>query len=214
MTTVESEYSVSEEIANSVTHMLGIVLGIAGMTLLIMLTASEGNMWKVASSIVYGTTLILLYTVSTLYHAFQQKKLKYLFKILDHSAIYLFIAGTYTVFTLVALRGPWGWSLFGIIWSLAAMGIIFKILFVGRFEALSVAIYLLMGWLVIIAMPPLITALPKEGLVWLTAGGVVYSIGVILYMKESIPFNHAIWHLFVLVGSACHYVAVFYCLLS
>ena len=213
ITAAQSEYSAVEERANVITHALGIVFGIAGMSALVVLTVRVGDAWSVISSSIYGTTLVMLFLASTLYHAFSGTKIKHVLKVLDHSAIYLLIAGTYTVFTLVALRGAWGWSLFGVIWGLALLGIVFKVLFVKRFKLLSVAIYLLMGWLVIVAMPPLANALPRGALLWLVIGGLIYTTGVILYLSKRIPFNHAIWHLFVLAGSASHYIAVLYCVL-
>ncbi|MFA0960225.1 hemolysin III family protein [Roseivirga sp. BDSF3-8] len=200
--------SLAEEIANSVTHGIGAGLSIAGLVVLVVLAVINGDAWHVVSVSIYGTSLVLLYLASTLYHSVLKPKAKRQLKILDHAAIYLLIAGTYTPFMLVNLRGPWGWSLLGTVWGLAIAGIVFKIFFIGRFERLSLAIYLLMGWLCVIAARPMITEIPTGGLIWLALGGVFYSLGVIFYRWEMLRFNHAIWHLFVLAGSICHYFAI------
>ncbi len=205
-------YSFREEVANSVIHGLGVVLSIAGLVGLVIMAVRAGDRWMVVSMSIYGSCLITMYLASTLYHAIPAQKAKKVFKVLDHSAIYLLIAGTYTVFTLGPLRGAWGWSIFGTIWGLAIAGIVFKIFFAGRFRAFSITLYLLMGWLCVIALPTLVRAVPPEGLAWLVAGGLAYSLGVVFYGVKRIPFNHAIWHLFVLAGSAFHYLAVLSCL--
>lgn len=197
-----------EEIANSVTHGIGVALSIVGLILLVFYSTLMGDVWRIVSFCIYGTCLILLYTASTLYHSFQSEKLKHYFRIMDHAAIYLLIAGTYTPVTLVSLRGGWGWSLFGVIWGLAIAGVLFKLFFVNKFNVLSTIIYLLMGWLVIIAIVPLVKAVAPAGLYWLIAGGLTYSAGTIFYLWEKLPFNHAIWHLFVLGGSICHFFAM------
>ena len=202
--------SLKEELANSITHGLGAALSIAGLVILVVLSSIQGDAWRIVSFSIYGTCLVLLYTASTLYHSFQSVRVKHVFKIMDHSAIYLLIAGTYTPFTLVLLRGIWGWSLFGIIWGLTITGILFKIFFVNRFSVLSTIIYLLMGWLIIIAFQPMITHVPSGALYWLLAGGIAYSAGTIFYAWEKLPFHHAIWHLFVLAGSLCHFFAVLF----
>ena len=151
---------------------------------------------------------MLLYTASTLYHAARSPRAKKIFKTLDHSCIYLLIAGTYTPFTLVTLRGSWGWTLFGTVWGLSLFGIIFKIFFVYRFKILSTIVYLIMGWLAIVAIRPLASALSTGGLLWVVAGGFFYTFGVVFYLGQKIPFHHSIWHMFVLGGSACHFVAI------
>lgn len=199
-----------EEIANTVTHGIGVGFSITGLILLVVRAALYGSAWQVVSFSIYGASLILLYLASTLYHGFQSPRLKSIFRIMDHTAIYLLIAGTYTPFLLVTLRGPWGWTLFGIIWGLALGGIIFKLVFGTKYEMLSTIFYLLMGWVVIIAIKPLIDVLPTGGLVWLVAGGLAYSLGVIFYAWEKLPYNHAIWHGFVLAGSFFHFFAVFF----
>jgi hemolysin III len=160
------------------------------------------------SCAVYGSTLICLYTASTLYHGIRSRRLKRVFKICDHSAIYLLIAGTYTPFLLVNLRGSWGWSLFAVIWGLAMAGILFKVWFVEYFSVFSTAVYLLMGWLALVAVKPMLLSVPHSGLLWLLAGGVLYTVGVVFYAWKKVPYNHAIWHGFVLAGSTCHYFAV------
>ena len=197
-----------EEIANTITHGIGVGLSIAGLVLLVVRAAIHGDAWQVTSFAIYGSSLILLYLASTLYHGFRSERVKRILRLLDHSAIYLLIAGTYTPFVLVTLRGPWGWTLFGIIWGLALLGVTFKLIFGHRYEMLSTVFYLLMGWVVIIAIKPLIAALPAAGLAWLVAGGLAYSLGVIFYVWEKLPYNHAIWHGFVLAGSFFHFFAV------
>lgn len=199
-----------EEIANTITHGIGVGLSIAGLVLLVVRAALYGSVWEVVSFSIYGSSLILLYLASTLYHGFRSPRLKAILRIFDHAAIYLLIAGTYTPFLLVTLRGPWGWSLFGTIWGLAFLGITFKLVFGPKYEILSTVFYLLMGWVVIIAIKPLIAALPFAGLAWLVAGGLAYSVGVIFYAWEKLPYNHAIWHGFVLAGSFFHFFAVLF----
>ena len=183
---------------------------IAGLVLLVIRAVLYGDVWQVVSFSIYGTSLILLYLASTMYHGFRSKRIKEILRIFDHSAIYLLIAGTYTPFLLVTLRGAWGWSLFGVIWGLALFGILFKLIFGPRYEIVSTAFYILMGWVVIIAIKPLIAALPAAGLFWLIAGGLAYTGGVVFYAWEKLPYNHAIWHAFVLAGSFFHFFAIFF----
>jgi hemolysin III len=197
-----------EEFANALTHGLGATAALAGGAVLITLAALYGDGWQLASAIVFGTSLLLLYLASTLYHAVQHPVVKGRLKVFDHCAIYLLIAGTYTPFTLIGLRGPWGWSLFAAIWSLALAGVVFKLFYTGRFKLLSTAIYIAMGWLVIVAIKPLLGALDGWTLGWMFAGGAFYTLGTVFYHRPSLPYSHAIWHLFVLGGSVCHYVAV------
>lgn len=198
-----------EELANTITHAVGVGFSIAGLVLLVVRAALYGDTWQVVSFSIYGSSLILLYLASTLYHGFRSPRLKEIFRVVDHAAIYLLIAGTYTPFLLVTIRGPWGWSLFGTIWGLALLGISFKIIFGPKYDILSTIFYLLMGWVVIIAIKPLLAALPLGGFLWLLAGGAAYSLGVIFYAWEKLPYNHAIWHGFVLSGSVFHFIAVF-----
>ncbi|MDQ3996288.1 MAG: hemolysin III family protein [Gemmatimonadota bacterium] len=200
--------SVGEEIANSVTHGVGLVLSVAALAFLVMATAATGDPWRVTAASVYGTTLVLLYATSTLYHALPGRRVKAVFQRLDHAAIYLLIAGTYTPFVLVPLRGGWGWSLLGVVWGLGVLGVVFKSVFGIRLAALSTVLYLGMGWLVVIAAAPLATRLPSAGLQWLVAGGVLYTLGVLFFAWDRIRYLHAVWHLFVLAGSAAHFCAV------
>lgn len=197
-----------QELANILTHALGVVLAIGGGAVLITLVTIHAGAREIVSVSVFVACLVLLYTASTLYHAAQDEQLKSRLKILDHCAIFLLIAGTYTPFTLAALRGGWGWSLFGIIWGLALLGIVFKLFFTGRFKRLSTATYIGMGWLVIIAIFPLIQVVTPWALAWLIAGGVFYTTGAAFYHITRLPYAHAIWHVFVLVGSICHFTAV------
>ncbi len=199
-----------EELINSITHGAGLALSVAGLVVLVTLAALKGTAWHIVGCSVYGATLVLLYSASTLYHSMRSPRLKRFFRIIDHASIHLLIAGTYTPFTLVNLRGGWGWTLFGLVWGLAALGILFKIFFVGRFPIASTAVYLLMGWLVVIAIKPLLTLVPSGGLLWLLAGGLAYSAGVVFFAWEKMPYNHAVWHVFVLTGSICHYFAVLF----
>ena len=199
---------IRDEIASALTHGLGAVAALAGGAVLITLTALHGDAWQLGASIVFGVTLLLLYTASTLYHAIQHPVAKGRLKVFDHCAIYLLIAGTYTPFTLIGLRGPWGWGLFIAIWSLALCGVIFKLFYTGRFKRLSTFIYIAMGWLIIVAIKPMLNSLDAWTLGWLLAGGVFYTLGTYFYHRESIPYSHAIWHLFVIAGSVCHFVAV------
>jgi hemolysin III len=197
-----------EEIANTVTHGIGLLLSIAGFVVLLVFAILRGTAWHIVACSIYGATLICLYSASTLYHAVVSSRLKRGLKIFDHSAIYLLIAGTYTPFLLLNLRGPWGWSLFGVIWGLALAGILFKCWFADHWEHLSTAVYVLMGWLVLIATKPVLAHVPSTTLLWLLAGGLFYSSGVIFYVWKRLPYSHAVWHLFVLAGSTCHYFAV------
>jgi hemolysin III len=199
-----------EELANSITHGIGLALSIVGFAVLLVLAALRGSAWHIVGCAIYGTTLICVYTASTLYHSISRPKFRRILKILDHSAIYLLIAGTYTPFLLVNLRGAWGWSLLGVVWGLAAAGIVFKVWFVDRFQFLSTAIYIAMGWLALIAVKPLFAAVPTTGFVWLVAGGLLYTIGVLFFAWKRVPYNHAIWHVFVMAGSICHFLAVLY----
>jgi hemolysin III len=204
-----TRYTVAEEIANSVTHGLGLAAAVAGTAFLVVLTATNGDGWQLASSAVYGTTLIALYLASTLYHAFRRPEVKRVLRIVDHCAIYLLIAGTYTPFALVVLRdGWWGWALFAAVWSLTVAGVVFKIFFTGRLNGLSTAIYVLMGWMCVLVAKPLVETLTVEALVWITAGGVAYTAGILFYHNRRIPYSHAVWHLFVIAGSAFHFLAI------
>lgn len=199
-----------DEWANSLTHGIGLLLSVIGMFILIMTPMQEGDHWKLINFGVYGLSLVLLYGSSTLYHFSRSPELKKLFRLLDHCAIYLLIAGTYTPFTMLLLEGGWGMTLFSIVWSLAAIGILFKIYFKTRFKFISTSIYLFMGWMVVIAAEPLMARFHYAGLMWIVAGGLFYTCGVIFYVMDKRKFFHAIWHLFVMCGSVCHYLAVFF----
>lgn len=205
-------HSQAEEIANSVIHGIGAGLSAAGLAILVTLSVKMGDPWRIVSFSIYGSTLVLLYTMSTLYHGLTNPRAKQLFGIFDHLAIYLLIAGTYTPFMLVSLRGGWGWSMFGIIWGLATLGILQATLF-PRLKLLGLIVYLAMGWLIVVPGKPLVAAVPIGGLVWLAVGGLFYTIGVVFYVNKRIHFNHAIWHLFVLGGSVSHFFAMFYFIL-
>lgn len=198
----------SDELASALTHGLGAVAALSGGSVLITLAAIYGDAWQLGASIVFGTTLLLLYLASTLYHAIQHPAAKARLKVFDHCAIYLLIAGTYTPFTLIGLRGPWGWGLFAAIWTLAVAGVVFKLFYTGRFKLLSTLIYVAMGWLVLVAIKPMLASLDQWTLTWLLLGGAFYTLGTYFYHRESIRFSHAIWHLFVITGSVCHFIAV------
>jgi hemolysin III len=199
----------AEEWANCLTHAVGVLLGLVGMAVLVTLSARRGDPWEVVAACVFGVSLVLLYTASTLYHTFRQPEMKRLLRKFDHAAIFLLIAGTYTPFLLVSLRGPWGWSLFGIIWGLAVAGMVLKFWFAGRFTIVSTLLYLAMGWLVVVATRPMLAAVAPTQLWFLLAGGFCYSGGTVFYLWRSLPYHHAVWHLFVLGGSICHYFAVY-----
>ncbi len=201
--------SEAEEWANCLTHAAGVLLSLAGMAVLVTVAARRGDTWDVVAATVFGISLVLLYTASTLYHTFRQPETKRLLRKFDHAAIFLLIAGTYTPFLLVSLRGPWGWSLFGIIWSLAVAGIVLKFWFAGRFTIVSTLLYLAMGWLVVVATRPMLAAVAPAQLGFLLAGGLCYTGGTVFYLWRSLPYHHAVWHLFVLGGSVCHYFAVY-----
>lgn len=198
----------AEELANSLTHGAGLILSVVGFAILLSLAVTRGSAWRIVSCAIYGSTLLCLYAASTCYHSIRARRLTRILKICDHSAIYLLIAGTYTPFLLVNLRGSWGWSLFAVIWGLAMAGILFKVWFVEHFSILSTAVYVVMGWLALVAVKPMLLRIPHSGLLWLLAGGVLYTVGVVFYAWKKVPYNHAIWHGFVLAGSTCHYVAV------
>ena len=201
--------SLGEEIASSVTHGLGLVGSIVMFPFLIIAAARDGDRWRVMSAIVFGMSLILLYAASTFYHALPGPRVKHVFRIIDHSAIYVLIAGTYTPFLLGPLRGPWGWSLFIVIWVLAIAGIVMKATLGIRWDRLSTIVYLVMGWIGAIAIKPLLERVSPTGLLWLLAGGLAYTAGVVFFVVDQrVRYAHSIWHLFVATGSVCHVVAV------
>ena len=205
-----AKYSRHEEIANSITHGIGALLGIAALVLLLVFSCIQGTTSHVVSSAIYGSALITLYLASTLYHAIPYPKAKKILQKLDHSSIFLLIAGTYTPFTLINLRGPWGWTIFGLVWGLALAGIILELATRKRYKKLSITLYLCMGWIIVIAIKPMLDNVATGGLLLLLSGGIIYSLGIIFYLWKSCPFNHAIWHMFVLAGSILQFFAVFF----
>jgi len=199
-----------EELFNSVSHIVGAALALAGLVVLVVSAAQRGDAWRIASFSVYGGTLFLLYLASSLYHA-TTGRAKKIFRVFDHQSIYLLIAGTYTPYTLVPLRGAWGWSLFGVVWGLAVFGVILDAVRGQGRRIPQLVIYILMGWLILVALKPLLAALPPWGLAWLAAGGLFYTSGVVFYvLARRFPYFHCVWHLFVLAGSACHYFSVLF----
>lgn len=199
---------VREEVANSVTHGLGLLASVAGAVVLVSLGLERGETWQAASAAIYGATLVALYAASTLYHALKGTRARGALRVVDHCAIFLLIAGTYTPVALVGLGGAWGWSLFGVAWSIAAAGIVFKVFAAGRYGALSTAAYVAMGWLCIVAARPLLVLLSPGALALLALGGLFYTAGIVFYRWERVPYSHAVWHLFVIAGSVCHYFAI------
>lgn len=198
-----------EEIANSITHGIGALLSIAALTILVIYSAAQGTLLHIISFSIFGGTMLLLYVSSTLLHSFPVGKAKDIFEIMDHSSIYLFIAGTCTPFLFIVIKGWLGWTLFGVIWGLALLGVVFKIFYCKRFLYLSTVLYIVMGWLIVFAWKPLITNLPMDGMVLLITGGVLYTLGSIFYVWRGFTFHHMVWHLFVLFGSVAHFFAVF-----
>ena len=197
-----------EELASALTHGLGATAALAGGAVLVTLAAKYGDAWQLGAAIVFGVSLLLLYLASTLYHAIQHPVAKGRLKVFDHCAIYMLIAGTYTPFTLIGLRGSVGWWLFSAIWTLALAGVVFKLFYTGRFKRLSTLIYIAMGWMIVVAAKPLLEALDAWTLGWLVAGGLSYTLGTVFYHRPQVRYSHAIWHLFVIGGSLCHYIAV------
>ena len=208
-----TEYTLGEEIANAVTHGVGTVLSMVGLALLVVHAARGHDPLRIASFTIYGTSLVLLHLASTLYHGLRPPRVKRIFRVIDHCSIYLLIAGTYTPFLLIALHDTQGFMLLGVVWGLALMGIIFQIALSGWFGKLSVLTYIGMGWLVVIVFRKLLVSLPIGGFLLLLGGGLSYLVGIIFYGWKNLPYHHAIWHLFVLGGSACHFFAIFFYLL-
>lgn len=206
----EVDYTVKEEIANSITHGVGVVLSIAALVVLVSLASMYGDIWRIVSFSIFGGTLVFLYLASTFYHVFRSQRAKDIFRVLDHSAIFLLIAGTYTPFTLVNLNGVLGWTIFGIIWGCAVIGVLMKVFCINRLRIFSTVLYVIMGWFAIFAIKPLLNVFSVSGFVWLITGGISYTFGLIFYCWNTLPFNHAVWHLFVLVGSVCHFFCMLY----
>ena len=203
-------YDPKEEKLNVISHAIGLVLSVLALVLLVVYASKEGSAWHIISFSIYGVSLIILYAASTFYHSAKSPKLRHRLNILDHAAIYVLIAGTYTPFTLVVLKGWVGWTIFGVSWGLALTGIILKLFFTGKYDKISTIAYVLMGWLIILAIKPLVNNLPFEGLMWLLSGGVFYTIGALLYSVKKLNYNHFIFHIFVLLGSFSHFMAVFF----
>jgi len=204
----ERPQTLGEEIANSVSHGIGLLAALIAFPILVGSAFNRGDLAGTVGASVFATTMVLLYLASTLFHALPPNRAKRVFQILDHSAIYLLIAGTYTPFTLGVLRGVWGWTLFGLVWGLAVVGTVFKAFGGVRYTTFSTWVYLAMGWLVLIAIEPVWTLVPKWGLFWLVAGGIAYTAGTVFFMAERIRYFHFVWHLFVVLGTACHFIAV------
>jgi hemolysin III len=202
--------STSEEIINAITHGIGSLLSIAALVILIIVAGRHGDIWHLVSFSIYGSTLILLYLSSTLYHSFSNPKVKNLFARFDHISIFMLIAGTYTPILLTSMRGIWGWTLFCIIWGLAIVGAVIRSIYLHRFRKLMVAVYLLMGWMFVLAGKQIYLSLPSVSITFLVLGGIAYSVGVIFYMWRSLPYAHGIWHLFVLAGSVLHFFAIYF----
>ena len=198
----------SDELANSLTHGFGLLLSLVGAPVLIIAAVSTDDPWRIVASSIYAGTLILLYAASTLYHSVRADRWREVCQRIDHSAIYLLIAGTYTPFMLISLRGAWGWSIFGVVWGLAILGVVLKSSLGARLPSLSTWVYLGMGWLIVIALRPLSQHIAPAGMLWIALGGALYTGGVVFYVWERVRFSHAIWHMFVLGGSAAHFAAV------
>ncbi len=201
-------YSEAEELANRLSHGLAALLSLAGLVLLIIVSARTGDPYRITSCAIYGSILFLFYLISTIYHSLRNQKARYVFRVLDHAGIYLVIAGTYTPFTLVSLRDGHGWTLFGVVWGLATAGVIFKSFMTHKLAFVAPIFYIALGWLIVIDLEELLAMVPPRGVAWLVAGGLSYTFGILFYALDRIPFNHAIWHLFVIAGSLCHYLAI------
>ncbi|HKV40633.1 MAG TPA: hemolysin III family protein [Blastocatellia bacterium] len=197
-----------EEVVNSITHGVGLVLSVVGFTVLVILCVMHGTRWQMVGCSIYGASLVSLYTASTLYHSLKSPRAKRVLKVLDHAAIYLLIAGTYTPFTLISLRGHWGWTLFGLVWGLSLIGVVFKCFYAHRFQIVSTLVYVAMGWLGLFAIKPLLLFVQTGAVLWLLAGGLLYTAGLFFFAQPKLRYAHGIWHVFVLAGSTCHFIAV------
>jgi len=203
-------YSPMEERINISSHVFGLLLSVAALILLVVHASVSGDVWHIVSFSIFGSSLIILFAASTIYHSAKDAATRARLRVVDHASIYILIAGTYTPFTLVTLNGPVGWTIFGIIWGMALSGIVLKLFFTGRYELVSTLMYVFMGWIIVFAISPLIDKLPPDGLFWLVAGGIAYTVGAILYGIKKIKFNHAIFHIFVLIGAFFHFIAVYF----
>ena len=206
---MQAHYKLGDILANAITHGIGAVFAVAGAVYLIA-ASTRGTVWLVVSCSVFSGTLVLVYICSTLYHSLVRTRARHVFQVLDHSSIYLLIAGTYTPFTLIALRGRLGWFIFGVVWSLAIAGVVFKSFAVARFAVASAAVYLFQGWFIVIAARPLLHAIGWHGLIWLGAGGLAYTLGIVFFALDRLRYFHAAWHVFVLAGSVAHYFAILF----
>ena len=204
-----SKYTFGEEIAHAITHGIGALLAIAGLAVLMVAAATRGEgAWQVVPCAIYGAAMVLMFTTATLDHRFPWPRVKRVFRVLDHEMIFLMIAGSYTPFVLITLRGALGWTLFGVVWGIAAAGLVFQGFFTGRFKGASTALYVVMGWIIAFALKPLLEQMSPAGIRWLVAGGLCYTLGAVVYLFKRVPYHHAIWHLAVLAGGACHYFAI------
>ena len=203
-------YSPLEEKTNIISHAIGLALSVVALVAMVIKASLYGNGWHVVSVSIFGASLISLYAASTFYHSAKQPRRRSRLRILDHATIYVLIAGTYTPLTLITLNSTTGWVIFGASWAMAISGIVLKLFFTGRFNVISTLMYVFMGWMIVFAITPLIDSLSTQGLFWLFAGGVAYTTGAILYSIKKIKFNHAIFHMFVLLGSACHFISVYF----
>lgn len=203
-------YSPAEERVNISSHAFGLLLSIAALALLVTHATASGDVWHIVSFSIFGSSLIILFAASTIYHSVRDPGLRARLRVVDHASIYVLIAGTYTPFTLVTLNGSVGWTIFAITWGMALSGIVLKLFFTGRYQLVSTLMYVFMGWIIVFAISPLIDNLHPDGLSWLVAGGVAYTVGAILYGIKKIKFNHAIFHVFVLIGAFCHFMAVYF----
>ena len=206
-------YTPGEEISHSVSHGIGAALSIAGLIISVVMAAETGDATKIVSFAIFGTSMFLLYTASTLYHAFTHKKIKQVFQYADHIAIFILIAGTYTPVALILLGGAWGWSLFGLAWGLAIAGIVYEVVFIERYKWVSISIYLGMGWIAVVAIKPLMETMPFGLFMWILAGGLFYTFGSIFYLIDKVKFFHFIWHLFVIAGTVCHFLGLIFYLI-
>jgi hemolysin III len=203
-------YSPAEERINISSHAFGLLLSIAALALLVSHATASGDVWHIVSFSIFGSSLIILFAASTIYHSARDADLRARLRVVDHASIYVLIAGTYTPFTLVTLNGSVGWTIFAITWGMAFSGIVLKLFFTGRYQLISTLMYVFMGWIIVFAISPLIDNLHPDGLSWLVAGGIAYTVGAILYGIKKIKFNHAIFHVFVLIGAFCHFMAVYF----
>ena len=214
MKSSRAEYDPLEEKLNVISHAIGFVLSVIGTGLLFKKTMEIGNSWAIVSSLIFGVAMMVLYAASTLYHASTSENKRRKLRVFDHASIFILIAGTYTPFTLISLHGSIGWILLGVTWSMAIGGIVLKIFYTGRYNMLSTIMYVVMGWSIVFAAFPLVESLGMNGFLWLLAGGIIYSLGAVLYMFDTVKYTHAIFHLFVLMGTACHFISIYYFVLT